>query len=99
MLVYNCRPSDAVSIKTSDNDLRVIVDTILNKQSAKQVQLRFKSKDTENFYTMRPEDSFTVKVGDSRLEVRVGHTSPTKTTLYVGSLDDAMFRFIKGSSV
>lgn len=99
MLVYNCKPSDAVLVKTVDHIIKFTVDSIINKPPVKQVQLRVKTDDIENSYLMKPNDSFSFQVGQAYLEVKLGHTSPSKTTLYIGALEDAMFKFIKGGTV
>lgn len=96
MLVYNCRPSDAVSIKTDNNDIRVTVDTIINQNTSKQVQLRVKSNKVENKYLLKPNDSFSCDIGTGYLEIKLGHTTPSKTALYIGPLENARFKFIKG---
>lgn len=98
MLVYNCKPADSVVITTPDNKIQLIVDTILERQSVKQVQLTVKSKGAENSYLLKPQDSFSIKVGSVYLEIKIGHTSPSKTTLYVGAVENAKFKFIKGNT-
>ncbi len=96
MLVYNCRPSDSVSIKTPQNSIMLTVDSIINKNSVKLVQLKINLDNNENLYLLKPEDSFSLGVGSEYLEIKIGHTTPTKTTLYVGPLENTLFKFVKG---
>ena len=97
MLVYNCKLDDSVSVKTLDNDIKLSVEAILNKPKNKAVQLGVTVNGTTNRYFLDANSEFSVKIGEEYLQLKIGYTSPTKTTLYVGALNDAMFKFIKGS--